>query len=70
MKKNSNKQSKTNITNSCKNNVTNKSQNVTNSSSNQKSQRTNKVTDSNIGFDNKSKSFELDDDESHSFELR
>lgn len=70
MKKNMNKQSKTNtnITNSCKNNITDKNQD--NKISNQSSQKTNKVSNSNIGFENESKSFELDDDDSHSFELR
>lgn len=72
MKRNNNKQSNlqaksnNNVTNRSNNNVSNKNQNnITNSSN-----RSNNNISNNLGFENESRSFELDDDDSHSFELR
>ena len=65
MKKNKNMQS--NITNKSNNKVTDcNSKNVTNKSNNKVSNKSN----NNIGFENESKSFQLDENDEHSFELR
>lgn len=66
MRKNEKKQSNAKATN-CKNNVTNKTNN--NVTNNQKTQKVSNKSH-NIGFEDEAHSFELDDDDSHSFELR
>ena len=48
----------------CKNNVTNKNNNKVTNSANKSQKQSN-----NIGFENESKSFQLDEDSSKSFEL-
>ena len=48
----------------CKNNVTNKNNNNVTNSANKSQKQSN-----NIGFENESKSFQLDEDSSKSFEL-
>lgn len=67
MRKNEKKQSNAKATN-CKNNVTNKNNNKV--TDNQKTQKVSNKSNNNIGFENEDHSFELDDDDSHSFELR
>lgn len=69
MKKNKKTQSvkDCNVTNNSNNNVTNNSNNnVTNKSNNNVTNRSN----SNIGFENETKSFQLDENDEHSFELK
>ena len=66
MRKNEKKQSTAKATN-CKNNVTNC--NKTNVTNNQTTQKVSNKSN-NIGFEDEEHSFELDDDDSHSFELK
>jgi hypothetical protein len=66
MKKNKNMQSN-NVKNNCGNNVKDcKKNNVSNKSNNKMNNKAN----NNIGFANETKSFELDENDEHSFELK